>query len=485
MNVRDHDSTPDLYAAHVSGGKWKPYRHLSHLADEITEAVMVGEGRLVGNFHPGVGKSEFMSKWVPIWFLDNFPERNIGLLSYQSDIAVNYGRKVRNEVNENQRCRVKLSDDSKAAGRFHTDRGGGVFCAGVDTALLGFRLHLAVFDDPYKGWSEAWNPDVRAKTMEWFMAVVESRMEPGGTIIVDGQRFHPDDIHGELERTGQWKVVRMPAVAEAGDPLGRQPGEALCPERFDVAALDRIKGRIGQLRWDAMYQQAPTGAGTGRLYSRYSARNRDDTLKLDPAHPLHLSVDFNINPGMHMEIGQHRELDGTFIVTDEIYRDALDLVGALDMFEKWVSLNGRNARGGFKFPEVHVFGDSAGLARQIAVTRSCYDMIAGKLSAMKIPYRIRVPRQAPPVRDSIDALNDALLGMDGVPRFFVHPRCVRLIADFEQLNRSVDGLIDKRNQKLSHAADAERYRLAMLKPAGRDMLPERPKGRIFIANGVY
>lgn len=478
MPARPWDFTPDMYAAKLSRGRWKRYPHLVYIADKITAAILRGNGRVIVNLPPGYGKSDLVSFWVPMWYHDQFPAANIGLASYQSDIAIEFGRKIRNERETNPLCRVKLSEDSTAAGRFNTDAGGLVWCCGVDSSVLGKRFNLEVFDDPYKSMEEASKPEVRDKTLAWFFSTLYSRLEPRGSIVIVHQRFHPKDISGVLAKEGGWEIVSLPEIARDNDPLGRLPGESLCPDRFDGHDHKReIESQPGgEERYAAMYDQAPRGSRSGRLYNRFSDRNIDPTVRLDPSIPLHASFDFNINPGMHIEIGQHHENAGVFTAVHEIHAPNLDLVGSLSLLEEWIR------RQGWKWPELHVFGDATGRSRNVMTTQSCYDMISNKLGAMKIPYRIRVPGKQPPIRSSVDALNDALLGMDDRVRYRVHPDCLRLIEDFEELQASPDGLIDKTNQKLSHASDCERYRVAFLKPAGGDQ-ERRKVGRAVVGIG--
>lgn len=477
--MRPFDATPDLYAEKVSGGKWKRYPHIVHALDAVFLAICEGNGQVIVNMPARHGKSEGLSYWLPMWYLDQYPHHRVILSGYQKEIAEQAGRKIRNEMATNPLVRVKLSEDSRAAGRFHTAHGGGLYCAGVDTALTGRGGNLIIADDLYKNWEEANSSEQRARVEEFFWSTLWTRREPGATVVVPMVRWHPEDICGLLERQGGWTVLSYPAVAEERDILGREPGEPLCPERYDTPALEEIKAKIGHRRWFSMYQQRPMGDQAGKLYSRFSARNIDPTAALDPILPLHLKFDFNIQPGMHVLIGQYRENEGQFVTTDEIHADALDLNGAMTLFEAWWR---EKQRAGVVFPEVHIFGDATGQSRNIVTSKSCYDTIAAKLALMRVPHRLRIPRAQPPVLDSIDALNDALCGVDEKVRYRVHPRCVRLVTDYRELNRAPDGLIDKRNQKLSHASDCERYWVHYLRPAGRGEVRERPRGRISISS---
>jgi predicted phage terminase large subunit-like protein len=55
----------------------------------------------------------------------------------------------------------------------------------------------------------------------------------------------------------QWEILTLPALAEAGDALGRKVGEALWPEWQDAEAINRVRGEVGERSFAAMYQQRP------------------------------------------------------------------------------------------------------------------------------------------------------------------------------------------------------------------------------------
>jgi predicted phage terminase large subunit-like protein len=78
-------------------------------------------------------------------------------------------------------------------------------------------------------------------------------------VIVTHSRWHEDDLIGRIladETAPQWTRLRLPALAEAGDPLGRPVGAALWPERFDEAALAAIQARSAYA-FASLYQQHP------------------------------------------------------------------------------------------------------------------------------------------------------------------------------------------------------------------------------------
>lgn len=79
-------------------------------------------------------------------------------------------------------------------------------------------------------------------------------------------RWHEDDLAGRIlssEEGENWRVVRMPALAEDGDVLGRRPGEALNSERYPAEELLKIKAVLGSWAFEALYQQRPMPAEGG------------------------------------------------------------------------------------------------------------------------------------------------------------------------------------------------------------------------------
>jgi predicted phage terminase large subunit-like protein len=258
---------PHTYAARVSEGRFKRYRHVDFAARKFVEAISQGNARLVISMPPRHGKSEEFSTWVPVWFLDNFPEKRIMLTSYAAELADEFGRKVRNEMADNPLVRTKLRGDSKAANRFHTSKGGGMTTLGVGGSATGKGADLFVIDDPYKDPRQAMSPTYNKHLRDWYEAVARTRLEPGGSMVLIMTRWTADDLAAHLVKTFGFTEIKLAAIAEKDDPLGRAEGEALCPERYDVAALMRTKEEVGSYVWQALYQQNPVPIG-GALIKR-------------------------------------------------------------------------------------------------------------------------------------------------------------------------------------------------------------------------
>jgi predicted phage terminase large subunit-like protein len=148
-----------------------------------------------------------------------------------------------------------------------TEEGGGYTSAGVGGAITGKGFKIGIIDDPFKNREEADSEVVRESRWNWYKSTFYTRQEGVSAIIVIMTRWHEDDLAGRLQKEGGWDVVRFPALAEENDILGREVGEALCPDRFDVAKLLEIKQIIGSRFFSALYQQAPTPS-EGELFKR-------------------------------------------------------------------------------------------------------------------------------------------------------------------------------------------------------------------------
>ena len=226
---------------------------------------------------------------------------------------------------------------------------------------------------------------------------------------------------------------------------------------------DWADGLKSELSEDAYNQyvlgQAMTFHG-GLAYSQFDdAVNVDDQLESDYALPLQLSLDFNIRPGMHSIIGQQRPND-TILALDEIFAPRLSVLGTVEKFKTWGA-----DQGGFKWPVLEVFGDSTGSRDWEGTGQSCYDILFDGLNEMGINYINRVPESNPLVVDRINSFNGALKDAKGDVHYLVSPRCERLLHDFRKLKLGDDGKTAKSEINLSHASDAEGYRVSHLRPS--------------------
>lgn len=269
------------------------YARAAHheLIAEKLEAVERGEiDRLMIFMPPRHGKSELASKRFPAWCLGRDPRRQIIAASYNSDLANDFGRNVRNIIAEPEFSQVfpgvTLAPDSQAANRMNTNKGGTYVAAGVGTAVTGRGANIALIDDPFKDREEADSERRRDTVWDWYRSTLYTRLMPGGAIVLIQTRWHEDDLAGRLleQERDQWDVLELPALhPERG---------ALWPEWYGEAALLRIKETIGAREWSALYQQQPQ-PDEGTFFQRAWFKSYD---KL-PDCRFYITSDFAVTDG--------------------------------------------------------------------------------------------------------------------------------------------------------------------------------------------
>ena len=236
-------------------------KHHQIMADAF-ERVASGElKRLIINMPPRHTKSEFASYLLPSWFLGKFPEKKIIQTAHTAELAVGFGRKVRNLVSSEQFATVfdtKLSSDSKAAGRWNTHMGGDYFAIGVGGAVTGKGADLLIIDDPHSEQeAKQGNPAVFDGVYEWYTSGPRQRLQPGGAIIIVMTRWSKRDLTGQIlknsekEGVNEWEVIEFPAILPSGTPLW--------PGFWKREELEALKAELPVGKWEAQYQQNPTG----------------------------------------------------------------------------------------------------------------------------------------------------------------------------------------------------------------------------------
>lgn len=251
------------------------YRAAAHhaLIAEKLEAIERGEiDRLMINMPPRHGKSELASRRFPAWFLGRNSGKSVIAASYNSDLATDFGRQVRNIVASQEYGRLfdtELSEDSRAANRWNTNKAGTYVAAGVGTAITGRGADILLIDDPLKDREEADSELQRDKIWDWYTSTAYTRLAPGGRIIVIQTRWHEDDLSGRLlveqaKGGDKWEILELPAIYSTG--------QALWPDFYPLPALERIRSVLPARDWSALYQQRPApeeGAYYKRDWFRY------------------------------------------------------------------------------------------------------------------------------------------------------------------------------------------------------------------------
>jgi predicted phage terminase large subunit-like protein len=235
-------------------------RHHLEIAEKL-EKVATGEiTRLIVNMPPRHSKSELASYLMPAWFLGRNPKLKIIQATHNTELAVRFGRKVRDLIDSEQYGHIfpdtDLKADSKAAGRWETSAGGEYFAAGVGAAVTGRGADLFIIDDPHSE-QDALSEGRLEEAYEWYTSGPRQRLQPGGKIIVVMTRWGLRDLTGRLIKaqgsdvlSDQWEVVEFPAILPSENPLW--------PEFWKKDDLLKVKASLPVQKWGAQWQQQPT-----------------------------------------------------------------------------------------------------------------------------------------------------------------------------------------------------------------------------------
>lgn len=239
-------------------------RHHKLMADKF-ERIAKGElRRVIINMPPRHTKSEFASYLLPSWFLGRSPDKKVIQTSHTAELAVGFGRKVRNlvgsDVYKDVFPNVGLQADSKAAGRWSTNHGGEYFAIGVGGAVTGKGADLLIIDDPHSE-QEAklamTDPSIFDSVYEWYTSGPRQRLQPGGSIVIVMTRWSTKDLTGRIlkssiedEKVNEWEIIELPALLPSGNPLW--------PEFWPIEELEALKAELPVSKWNAQYQQKPT-----------------------------------------------------------------------------------------------------------------------------------------------------------------------------------------------------------------------------------
>ena len=227
------------------------------------EAVARGElKRLIINMPPRHSKSEFASYLMPAWFLGRNPKLKIIQATHNTELAVRFGRKVRDLIDDPEYKTIfpntNLKEDNKGAGKWGTDKGAEYFAAGVGAAITGRGADLLVIDDPHSE-QDALSESAFDNAYEWYTSGPRQRLQPGGAIIIVMTRWGKKDLTGRLlaqqggdVMSDKWDVVEFPAILPSDKPLW--------PEFWEKDALLSIKASLPASKWNAQWQQQPTSS---------------------------------------------------------------------------------------------------------------------------------------------------------------------------------------------------------------------------------
>jgi len=250
---------------------FEPAKHHLLIINKMQEVASSKTSRyIILLMPPGVAKSTYTSKLFIPWYLGYCPGNTILACSYAKDLAVQFGRYSRNLVEQYHNVLgYTLRTDTKAADEWETSTGGRYFCAGVGAGIAGHRADLGLIDDYCGSQEDADSFTVREKQWQWFLndfwpRVSGTKSTNDGSVVIIANRRHEDDLVGRLLKKEdneapippeKWEVIKLPFFAEEDDPIGRQPGEVIWPEKFAQKA-DQVRRLPSRIR-AGLYQQNP------------------------------------------------------------------------------------------------------------------------------------------------------------------------------------------------------------------------------------
>lgn len=254
--------------------------HLDALHWHLEQAAQGSISRLIVNQPPRSLKSISASVALPAWLLGHDPTRRIVCVSYSDDLARKHARDFRTVLQapwyRAAFPRMRISERKNTEAETVTTRHGYRLATSVGGTLTGRGGDVIIIDDPIKP-ADAMSEVERARANEWYDTTLLSRLDDprSGTIVLVMQRLHEDDLTGHLLLKGGFVHLRLPAVADSDleIPVGPnrvqtfREGEALHPERLDLATLNQTRESVGSRAFAAQYLQAPTPA-EGNLVRR-------------------------------------------------------------------------------------------------------------------------------------------------------------------------------------------------------------------------
>lgn len=288
------------YCYFVHRDKWIDTKFHKFLADTVQRFVETFTGNpydiLILSTPPQHGKSMTVTETLPSWFIGKKPDKRCIVACYNDDFAGKFGRKNKQKIEEYGRFIFDLSlskssdRDIEIAGNY-----GGIITRGIMSGITGNAGDLIIIDDPIKNRQEADSVTYRERLWEEWQNSIKTRTQAGTKIIIIQTRWHEDDLAGRVIRLERnVTTVNIPVEAEENDPLGRRPGDALCPELGkDNEWLKAFKASYqeGMRAWNALFQGRPTSED-GNIFKREWWRFYDELPNKFPLKVISIDAAF-------------------------------------------------------------------------------------------------------------------------------------------------------------------------------------------------
>lgn len=233
-------------------------RHVEYICG-LVQKVIDGEiQRLAISTPPGHGKSETLSRRLPLYWAQRNPEDAIVLTGYSQTFA---DKNLSYQARELARELGLLGDKATALDEWRFKSGARLVSRGVGSAPTGINpISLLVCDDPIKDRAQAASEVQRENIWQWWQGSIIQRFLPRTRAVVIATRWHEDDLIGRLKASKDetWTFVNLPAIAIEDDPMGREAGQALWPEAKPIEFLEAQRLAMGDYEFQALFQGNPS-----------------------------------------------------------------------------------------------------------------------------------------------------------------------------------------------------------------------------------
>jgi len=335
--------------------QYKFYKFHATVIEQLQRVIDGKCNRLILQVPPRHGKSLLASQLLPAAYLLAHPDRYVGISSYSAELAEGFSRKARDYFKDGGGL---LNPSSQAVNAWGTDTGGGLWAAGVGGAVTGRSGHLLIIDDPVKNREDAESARMMEKLNDWYTSTLYTRLEPHvGAIVVIQTRWSENDMIGQLlenemnvseDGRENWTIVDLPAIYEEIDDRPMLPshcesvpdwreeiGEALCPQRYDLQALKRIREAVGTRDFASLYQQRPAPEG-GNMFDPSWWQYYDWNTDLPEFQRIMLSVDCTFTNAKNSDyvVGAVVGQSGNSFYVLDLVREKLDVVGTMRMINR-------------------------------------------------------------------------------------------------------------------------------------------------------
>ena len=331
---------------------YKFYRMHAELIKQLQRVIDGDCKRLIVSIAPRSGKSELSSRILPAAYLLAHPDKYVAICSYSAELAEGFSREARDY---HQEAGGRIDPLNKSVNSWGTEGGGGCWAAGVGGSVVGRSANLIIADDTIKNREEADSKRSMEKLWDFYRGSLYTRLEPGDSaIVIVATRWCEGDLTGrilEMEKEcpeharENWTIIDLPVISE--DPGSRPPlpghctvvpdwreeaGIPLCPQRYDLEALERIKSAVGVREWSSQFQQRPAREG-GNMFSNDWWRSYEDDDDLPAMDRVMLSVDCSFTGSetsdyvVGMVVGQ----SGISFYVLDLFRERTDINGTISM----------------------------------------------------------------------------------------------------------------------------------------------------------